>query len=444
MRNPDMQSANMDTLRTNFQAAMAGGDEAQVTEALFALGESIQANILSDARMYATEAASDSTALAARGIHQLTAEERKYYNAIIENATSGNPTSGHAFTDAEQLPPPTVITRVFEDLKKSRPLLGLIRTRHATATTEFLERAGDVPGAFWGALNKAAQELLFEGFVKIKMGMNILSCYVPIHRDMLKLGPEWLDRFIREVLVESMAISFEMGIVDGTGVDMPIGITRDVDDPAHPRKDATTITDLQPVTLGTVIMAPLTRGGKRSAEGAILIVNPLDYWEKIFGATTYMNAQGQYVQNILPIPAQFVQSSAMPVGYMAAGMARDYFLGVAFDRGIEHSDEVRFLEDQRVYKTRLAANGKPLDNKSFLLFDITGLQPSLRLNVDTGEGSTPDNGITIAGADITTMQKEIATLKEELDGAVKAADAVKLELEQTVKAAEAAAKKAAK
>ena len=34
-------------------------------------------------------------------------------------------------------------------------------------------------------------------------------------------------------------------------------------------------------------MAPLTNDGRRAVGNALMIVNPLDYWEKIFPATTF-------------------------------------------------------------------------------------------------------------------------------------------------------------
>ena len=109
----------------------------------------------------------------------------------------------------------------------------------------------------------------------------------------------------------------------------------------------------------------------------MMVVNPKDYWEKIFGATTFLNAAGQYVPGVLPINATFVQSPYMPIGFMCAGLPDDYFMGFAFQNGIEDSDHVRFIQDQRVYKATVAANGRPLSNEAFLLFDISNLKPSL-------------------------------------------------------------------
>ncbi len=95
--------------------------------------------------------------------------------------------------------------------------------------------------------------------------------------------------------------------------------------------------------------------------------------EKIFPQTTFLTADKSYVYGVLPIPAKIVQSVAVPQGEMVAGIARDYFMGVGSSQRIEYSDHYKFLEDERTYITKQYANGKPVYNDSFLLFDISGM-----------------------------------------------------------------------
>ncbi|MGG0731559.1 phage major capsid protein, partial [Bacillus paramycoides] len=130
------------------------------------------------------------------------------------------------------------------------------------------------------------------------------------------------------------------------------------------------LNDLSLKSLGKEIMAPLTNNGKRNVANVIMVVNPMDYWARIFPTITFQNANGEYVQNTA-IPIQFIQSTEVPSGKSVAGMAKDYFLGVGSDQKIDYSDEVRFIEDERVYIAKQYANGRPKDNKSFLVFDIS-------------------------------------------------------------------------
>ncbi len=115
-----------------------------------------------------------------------------------------------------------------------------------------------------------------------------LSAFMPVCKAMLDLGPVWLDRYVRTVLVESLKIALEVAIVRGTGKDQPIGMMKDllnVTNGEHADKAVTaTLKDLSPYTLGN-IMALLTRDGKRNPEDVMLIVNPVDYWAKVYGYT---------------------------------------------------------------------------------------------------------------------------------------------------------------
>ena len=96
-------------------------------------------------------------------------------------------------------------------------------------------------------------------------------------------------------------------------------------------------------------------------------------------ATTVLNANGTYAHGVLPIPGKIVTSVAVPKGQMVAGVARNYFMAIGSGQKIEYSDHYKFLEDERTYLTKQYANGKPKDNDSFLLFDISNLNPNLNI-----------------------------------------------------------------
>ena len=85
---------------------------------------------------------------------------------------------------------------------------------------------------------------------------------------------------------------------------------------------------------------------------------------------------GQYVTNVLPIPAEIFQSAALEQGEAVIGIAPYYFIGVgpSGKQGtIIPDDSVKFLEDQRSYKAKLQGNGCPMDMYAFLLLDVSEL-----------------------------------------------------------------------
>nr|WP_244913511.1 phage major capsid protein [Heyndrickxia sporothermodurans] len=368
MKNLDKSKKDQVKAQENLLNAMKSEDENAIASAMEEFGNIIQENIIEQATAAATSEFNDQRVLADRGGYVLTSQETKFYNEVIANK---------GFAGVEELVPATVINRVFEELERDHELLKAIDFTNTTATTEWILKNGDVNPAFWGKLTDSIKEKIDDGFKVIKTNLYKLSAFIPVAKSMLDLGPTWLDKYVRTVLAEAMAIALEEAVVNGTGKDQPIGMLKDLNgavvDGVYPDKAAKAITDFKPITLGKEVMYPLTHDGKRKVTNVLLVVNPADYWAKIFPATTVLTQNGTYVYGVLPIPATIVQSVSVPVGKMIAGVSKDYFLGVGSTRQIEVAKELRILEDEDVYVTKQYANGQPKDNDAFLVFDISGI-----------------------------------------------------------------------
>lgn len=369
LKNPDLDKGIDLEIQEKIKNAIESADSEEFAKVQMELATIIQNRILQEAKSAKNEDINDNAVMIQRGLNPLTREEKEYYNEVI--GTGG-------FAGVEKLMPPTIFERVFEDLKKNHPLLSKIKFENTTASTEWISRNNDAEAAWWGTLTTAITKKLEVAFKKEKTELYKLSAFVPVCKSMLDLGPAWLDKFVREILMESLAVALELAIVAGTGKEQPIGMIKNLSgaviEGVYPDKTAKAITDLKPATLGKEIMAPLTKNGTRTVASVLMIVNPVDYWEKIFAATTMLTNTGTYVYGVLPIPAEIIQSVAVPSGKMIAGMAKDYFMGVGSTQKIDYSDQYKFLEDERTYMAKQYANGKPQDNESFLLFDITGLE----------------------------------------------------------------------
>ncbi|PFJ19031.1 phage major capsid protein [Bacillus cereus] len=350
--------------RQNLSEVLANGTPEQVDNALVDFAKGIQNEILA----MANTQHSDQAILAARGGRALTSQETKFYNQVI---------AGGSFAGVEDLVPPTVIERVFEDLVQNHELLSEINFVNVGALTEWILKKGDIQTAFWGKLCAAHKELLDEGFETIQVNQYKLSSFMPVCKAMLDLGPTWLDRYVRTVIVESLKIALELAIVAGTGKEQPIGMMKDLDTVAggvHADKAVKgSLENLSPYTLGG-IMAELTRDGKRNPSNVLLIVNPVDYWAKIYGYTTRPNMDGSYTYNVLPIPGKIVKSNAVPKGKLIAGMAKDYFLGLGGAQRLDVYDQTRAIEDEDLYIAKMYANGRADRNDSFLVYDISKMK----------------------------------------------------------------------
>ncbi|PDY47684.1 phage major capsid protein [Bacillus pseudomycoides] len=369
IKNLDREAQKQNEMKEKLLNAMNSGNEEAAAAAMVEFANSIQENIINEARRAVNEDLTDQQVMASRGLQVLTKDEQSYYNEVIANK---------GFAGVEKLVPATVFERVFEYLRTNHALLNYIEFVNTTGVTEWIVKKGNVQSAWWGKLCEEIKELLDDGFESIPTNLYKLSAYVPVCNAMLDLGPVWLDRYVREILTESMAIALEEAIVNGTGKDQPIGMMKDLNAAVtagvYSDKKAIVLTSLSPESLGKEVMAPLTKGGRRAVNNALMVVNPLDYWEKIFPATTFLTQNGAYVSGVLPIPATVIQSLAVPKGKMVAGIASDYFMGVGSTQKIEVSTEYKFLEDETVYLSKQYANGRPKDNESFLVFDISSLK----------------------------------------------------------------------
>lgn len=370
MKNLDLSLTN-EELKTKMQEAVESGDNEKQVEALTELMQYIAQETTMEVTKTMRQTNNDNMIMTSRGAKLLTSEEIKYYNKLSEAMKTNQ-----SISDIDVVMPTTVIDRIFEDLEAQHPLLSKINFQNVTGMVEIIVRTGDVTPAWWGKLTDEIKKELESGFEKKPVNLYKLSAFLPICKAHLDLGPAWLDSFIRRFIVEALSLGLEAGIVTGTGKDQPIGMNRDLEgavkEGVYPEKAAIAIKDLSPATMGA-LAAELTNEGKRAVTKLLMVVNPIDYLTKIFPATTVLNANGTYVNNVLPFPTDVVQCAEVATGKAIVGLASKYFMGLGSTKKIENSDEYHFLEDERVYIGKLYGNGFPVDNSSFLNVDISAI-----------------------------------------------------------------------
>lgn len=381
MINKDLLNATQLEITQKISNAAQNGNQEEFENGLQEMFQNIHDQIIAEAASVQNTA--DVAVLAQRGVRQLTSEERSFYNKVIDAMkASGASNPMMALTNVDKTFPLTIITQVMEDMKQAHPLLAAVDTVSVTGLAKILLNTDAGDNATWGALESEITKEITSGFREIDMTQNKLSAYMPISIDMLELGANWLDTYIRTCLSEALAIGFENAIVTGTGKDMPIGMDRQVQENVtvvggvYPKKEAIAITDLKIATYGNLVaqLAVNEQGKSRAVRDLILVCNPQDYYKLVLPATTIMTPDGKYVNDVLPYPTTIIPSVACAANEAILGMGKRYFLGVGGKRGIQFSDDYKFLEDQRYYKIVAYANGRAKDNNSFLRLDISGLK----------------------------------------------------------------------
>lgn len=370
-------------------AAMKSGDETAIQRAWESFHSSIAAEVKAD--FEELQETHDSAVLAQRGYRQLTSNEKKWYQKVITALKSPNPKQ--AFTsiigsdNEEDLMPTTIIEDVYKNLQDEYPLLKAINFQHVGYITKWILNDHSSQNAVWGAITAEITKEITSSFKVVDIDQNKLSAYAIIEVGMLDLGPTFLDGYIRTVLAEAIMSGLELAIVSGSGLNEPIGLIKNVSEgvsvsssTGYPDKTAIVVNDFTPATYGGVVaqMAITESGKKRKFSSVALICNQTDYLTKVMPATTVLNANGSYVNNLFPFPTTVYVSNAIDDGKAVMFLPDEYFLGMGGSKNgvIEYSDEYKFLEDQRVFKIKQYGAGRAFDNTSALYLDISGLEPA--------------------------------------------------------------------
>ena len=332
-----IKNLNKEEIKEKALEAITNGNTEEQADVMQAWMEIVAEEVAQKVSKEQAKFNDDTMILTNRGVEQLTSEEVKYFEKVAEAMKEKN--VRQALTDLDVVMPTTTINRVFDELEESHPLLKKIRITNVTGVTETIKRNGDVESAWWGPLCDEIKKELEAGFKKESTTLYKLSAFLPICKAYLVLGPAWLERYIRTILTESIKKGLVSAIVSGTGVNQPLGMDRDLaaartpGEPV-PQKTATVIKDFEPKTLGKII-AKLTNNGKRAVTNVDLVVNPVDYWTKVWPLTTTKNALGQYIANQFPLPVDITQEPTVEQGKAILGLAEKYDLNMGMNQQIE-------------------------------------------------------------------------------------------------------------
>lgn len=368
-------------------AAMKSGDEAEVSQAWEQFHTAVAEQVMED--FEEVKASNDAAVLVQRGYRQLTTDETKWYQRFAEALKSDNPQQKFAEiigTDEEDVMPDTIIEDVYKNLVDEHPLLSKMNFQYVRYATKWILNDHTKQAAVWGKITDAITKEITSGFKIVEVKQSKLSAYAFIEKGMLDLGPTFLDGYIRTVLVEALRCGLEAGAVTGSGVGSPIGMDRDIHEgvsfstsTGYPRKEKVTVKSFAPAEYGNLLAKLVkTEGGAMRRFGQVqLICNQEDYLTKVMPATTALNTAGEYVRNLFPFPTEVIISNELTTGEALIGLLPEYsmFIGGEQNGAVEFSDEFKFLDDTRYFKVKQYGTGRAFDNTSFLLLDISKLEP---------------------------------------------------------------------
>lgn len=365
------------------QSAMQSGKPEEIKQAWEQFHTSVVEAVRQDFEM----ANGDEKILAQRGFRQLTQKEKNYYEKLIEAGKRKDPKQAMTELITVEAMPETIIEDVYRELTEEHPLLAKINFQNVKYLTKWILNDHTKQSAAWGEINSEITKEIESSFKTVKITQCKLTAFAVIEKDMLDLGPVFLDNYIRTFLKEALYCALEEGILTGNGLSMPIGLNRNIGkgvdfntETGYPEKEAVKVTSFLPTEYGPLVakLAVSESGRMRKFDEVTLVCNQVDYLTKVMPATTVMTTSGTYATNLFPFPTSVVRSNELATGKAILFLPEEYFMGVGTtkDGTIEYSDEFKFLEDKRTFKIKMHAMGKAFDNTVAIVLDISELSPA--------------------------------------------------------------------
>ncbi|HGO9421121.1 TPA: phage major capsid protein [Bacillus cereus] len=366
---------NFEEKKLAFAKATQEGTPEEQTAALNSMIGALATDVRADILNQVNESMVDRSIMQSRGANVLTSDEMKFFNAVVEEG---------GFKSTETLPK-TTQERIFDDLVEDHPFLQHIGLENLGAVTEFVY--GDPEGAaVWGPLFDGIKGQLNATFRKDSISQLKLTAFIPLANDMLKLGPVWVERYVRTMITEAMKVGLERGFVAGTGKNEPIGLLKDpsgsVVGGVYPDKKPVgtltfepgrkTIDELKGVV--KLLAKKLNADGsdadrpKNIAGKVVMVTNPFDTFD-IQANATIQNAAGVYVTS-LPFNPIFTESVFVPQGKVLFFVKGQYVAAMGGTEPIKKYEETLALEDATVYIAKQYATGKPKDKYTSQVYTL--------------------------------------------------------------------------
>ncbi|MGE7886684.1 phage major capsid protein [Bacillus cereus] len=366
---------NFEEKKLAFAKTTQEGTAEEQSVALNSMIEALATDVRTDILNQVNESMVDRSIMQSRGANVLTSEEMKFFNAVVEEG---------GFKSTETLPK-TTQERIFDDLVENHPFLQHIGLENLGAVTEFIY--GDPEGAaVWGPLFDGIKGQLNATFRKDSISQLKLTAFIPLANDMLKLGPVWVERYVRTMITEAMKVGLERGFVAGTGKNEPIGLLKDpsgsVVNGVYPDKKPVgtltfepgrkTINELKGVV--KLLAKKLNADGsdadrpKNIAGKVVMVTNPFDTFD-IQANATIQNAAGVYVTS-LPFNPILTESVFVPQGKVLFFVKGQYVAAMGGTEPIKKYEETLALEDATVYIAKQYATGKPKDKYTSQVYTL--------------------------------------------------------------------------
>ena len=255
--------------------------------------------------------------------------------------------------------------------------------------------AGNIPEGVWteacGTLNELELKFFMTEVDGFKVGGFIPVCNATLEDTDIELANEIID-----ALGQAIGLAVDKAILYGTGKKMPTGIVTRLNQTQKP--DGWSEKDVPWVDLHTTNVITWDGSAKSGVEFFSELILKLGVAKskglvsgkffamsentatEILAKALSFNAAGAMVssaQGTMPvIGGELITLDFIPDGDIIGGYEKGYLLSERADVKIESSTEVRFIQDQTVFKGTARYDGKPIVGEAFVHMNIKNTAPT--------------------------------------------------------------------
>ena len=341
-----------------------------ITEAMEMMINETQSALINQIVAEAKKAEQDAEYKKSLGLRPLSENEKKFYEMLKGGAKQ-------ALTAAQiDIIPIETIDKTLEDVRTEYPILDLIT--FAPANVKHWLTGSKTGGSAWGslaaALSNSAELSATLASLNIEVGKLYAYCIIPKSIRDLEIG--YVDRYFRAILQEAMYDGIADGYLNGTGVDSPIGILRQIgtvgQDGTHTAKTVNqTLTGFSPKKLAPVLTA-LSKNGTRAVSEIAIIANPVDVYSYVNPALYGDSLSGGYISKSF-MPVTVFAEPRMTQGTGVITIKGHFTMGFSGMKVQEYT-ETKALEDADLLIAKVYGNGRATDDNAAYVFNTTKLE----------------------------------------------------------------------
>ena len=287
-------------------------------------------------------------------INYLQREEvRDFYGKVREAVLNKR-----ALTGTDLVIPQTVLDRIqplisdYSNLYREVDVIQLNGTARAIVD-------GARPEAIWMEMCDPVEELA-GAFEAVELDGFKVGGFIPVCNAILEDSMLDLASYVERTIAEAIAKAIDKAIMNGTGTKQPEGIVPNI--VVGNKTTGETLAEILP-SLG------LVDTGEDQVGEIIAVMQRKTYYEKILPQTIATTDTGKQVVQGVNDPniagLRVVFSNYAPANKIILGDFKQYVLGERKGITLASSTDVRFIEDQTVFKGTARYDGKPVKVTAF-------------------------------------------------------------------------------